>query len=112
MDGENGLLKEFLLKLGDCIYEDAAEAQQKYDECVTETQFCNAQMVRKIYLINIPCMINDIAPNLLGVDEEQFDFIAWYQHKRGLLTGDVSIKRSKDGFLIRLLKRALAWLSQ
>lgn len=97
--------KDFLLRLGDALADAAITAQGKYDSCTTQDQFMSTQIARIMLVERIPGVISDIVSD---THDEDFDFIEWYEHMRGIELR----QKAPSKWYINLLKRLLIKLSK
>jgi len=106
--GDNALLKEFLLQLGDSLLEASEKSQRAYDGCESLEEYQRVKITRSVLTEKIPDVVSDIYIKLQGVSES-FDFWEFYSRSREVDIKQVVSKRNVN-FLIAWLRKVAKYL--
>jgi hypothetical protein len=67
---ETGLLNMFIVKLGRRLEKAAEELQVEYDACTQPEQFQRIQLLRKLFLVELPSNMSEIMQDVMQTEDE------------------------------------------
>jgi len=109
--GDNALLKEFLLQLGDSLLEASEKSQRAYDGCESLEEYQRVKITRSVLTEKIPDVVSDIYIKLQG-GRDSFDFWEFYSRNREVDVKQVAGSKNVNFLIVWLRKVAKYFLGQ